>query len=599
MSQAQTDVIEPHHARSLPGLFRERVRRTPHGNAFRYFDPDGRCWQDVSWAQAHAQVVRWQHALLREDLQPGDRVALMLPNCCDWIFFDQAALGLGLVVVPLYFNDRPENVRYILEQTDSRVFLIAGPEQWLTLADHLGDLPALKRVVCQVSGVIADPRVMSLQEWLPEADGDMQVCADNHDSLATIVFTSGTIGRPKGVMLSHHNILSNAFACLQYYRIYSDDVFLSFQPLSHMLERTVGCYLPMMSGAEVAFARSIPQLAEDLITVRPTILVSVPRIYERIYGKICTQLNERSVIARWMFNVAVSSGWADFRRRQGRGRWDPESIVWPLLRRVVANPVLARLGGRIRVAVCGGAPLSSEVARIFVGLGLPLVQGYGMTEASPVVSANLLENNDPSSVGVALPGVETKLGDAQELLVRGPGVMLGYWRNEDATARAVDAEGWLRTGDCAEIRDGRITITGRLKDIIVMSNGEKVPPADMELAICTDPLVEQAFVYGEGRPYLVAVLVLDRQQWQQLVGASGVPNADQSLSELQQTSEMVSRWIAPRLNAFPGYAQIRRVYLTLEPWTVENGVLTPTLKLRRNRIYELFKSEIEKLYEGH
>ena len=601
MSHGQSDVVAPHLPGGLPGLFCERVRRTPDGVAYRQFDDSTRRWQTISWAHAYEAVVSWQQALRGEGLQRGDRVAVMLPNCCEWIYFDQAALGLGLIVVPLYFNDRPDNVRYILEQTESRIFLIADGAQWSILAESLADLSGLIRVICVKGAGAAGERVRPLREWLPKGAGygHMEVLVERPEELATIVYTSGTVGRPKGVMLSHNNILSNAYACLEYYRIYPDDLFLSFLPLSHMLERTVGCYVPMMAGAQVAFARSIPQLAEDLVTISPTIFVSVPRIYERIYGKIQAQLAERSALARILFGAAVAAGWADFRRRQQLGPWRPVGLLWPLLRSAIAARVLARLGGRIRVAVCGGAPLSAEIARIFVGLGLPLVQGYGMTEASPVVSANLLENNDPSSVGLALPGVEIRLGEGSELLVRGPGVMLGYWRNEEATTQVIDAEGWLHSGDRAELRDGRIAITGRLKDIIVMSNGEKVSPADMELAICTDPLIEQALVYGEGRPFLVALLVIDSDLWRRHAGSGDLPPGTATAFDTPGVTDAICRRIAPLLNNFPGYAQVRRVYLTAEPWTVENGMLTPTLKLRRTRIYDHYHDEIQLLYEGH
>jgi long-chain acyl-CoA synthetase len=274
-------------------------------------------------------------------------------------------------------------------------------------------------------------------------------------------------------------------------------------------------------------------------------------------------------------------------------------LAWPLLKKRVADKVMARLGGRIRLAVCGGAPLPADVARTFIGLGLPLVQGYGMTELAPVVSGNSLRDNEPASVGRPLEDVEVRISPDGELLVRSPGVMMGYLDDPEATARTVDREGWLHTGDKAEFRDGRLYITGRLKDIIVLSNGEKVPPADMESAILRDPLFEQIMVLGEGRPYLSALAVLNRERWQTLAIRMDLdPDQPPPLDNARLGDELCRR-IADQLREFPGYAQVRRIAAFLEPWTVENGLLTPTLKLRRSEVMSRFDAACAQLYAGH
>jgi len=339
-----------------------------------------------------------------------------------------------------------------------------------------------------------------------------------------------------------------------------------------------------MVGAEVAFARSIPQLAEDLLSIRPTVLISVPRIYERIYARIQAKLETRSGIERKLLTLTQAVGWRHFRFRQRLAGWSPAIMLWPLLKRRVADKVMARLGGRIRIAICGGAPLAENISQFFIGLGLPLLQGYGMTETSPVLNVNRPWNNDPASVGPALEDVEELLGPDGELLARGPGNMLGYWNNDQATREMIDADGWLHTGDIARIENGRVYITGRVKDIIVMSNGEKVPPADMELAIALDPMIEQVMIIGEGRPFLTALVVLAEE----LRDADDRPNSD-----------MLCRLIAQRLHNFPGYAQVRRVSIIDGPWTVDEGLLTPTLKLRRKRILDHYRAVVDGLYEGH
>jgi len=278
---------------------------------------------------------------------------------------------------------------------------------------------------------------------------------------------------------------------------HASDVFLSILPLSHMFERTGGYYLPLSIGAKVVYARGVAQIAEDLASQAPTLMFAVPRIFEKFKARIDQTLSG-SAVKRWLFAQCTERGW---RLENGRaGTLD--AWATPALRTLVAKPVLARLGGRLRLTVVGGAALDPDIARTFIGLGLPMLQGYGMTEASPVISVNRDDDNDPNSVGPPLPGVEVTLGAGGELLARGGNVMQGYWRNDQATRAAIDADGWLHTGDIAEIRDKRVYIRGRLKDIVVMSNGEKLPPQDVEFALLRDPVFEQVMVVGEGRPFL-------------------------------------------------------------------------------------------------
>ncbi|WJW74263.1 long-chain fatty acid--CoA ligase [Thiohalobacter sp. IOR34] len=596
------DVISPEVAGTLPGLFRERVRRSPQALAYRQYDPAGGRWRDYNWARMAADVIRCQAALEQEGLVPGERVAILLRNCREWVMFEQAALGLGLVVVPLYADDRAENLAYILQNAGVKLLLLGGEPHWQALRPVHDRLGFLQRILSL--GPLdswTDARLMLLDDWLPAAaEGELRLPPGGPEALATIVYTSGTTGRPKGVMLSHHNILWNAHASQRQAPVGADDLFLSFLPLSHTFERTVGYYLPMMCGAGIVYNRSVPELAEDLRTQRPTLLVSVPRIFERVHGRIHAGLEKKSPLARRLFAATVAVGWQRFERAQGRASWSPALLSWPLFDRLVARKVMDRLGGRLRLAVCGGAALSPEVARLFIGLGLPLLQGYGLTETSPVVSGNSLEDNLPASVGKPLQGVEVLIGDKDELLVRSPGVMLGYWQDPQATAEVIDADGWLHTGDQARIdAEGHIFITGRLKEIIVLSTGEKIPPADMEMAIGLDPLFEQVMVVGDGRPYLSALLVLNPQQLTEEAQRLGLDvNAPTLLKDDYFTRLMLER-VAGHIQQFPGYAQIRRVTCYLEPWDIEDGLITPTLKLRRSRIEARLAEDIEAMYAGH
>ena len=592
--------ITPQQAGTLHGLFLERVKRMPDAEAYRHFDTARNTWVSFTWRQMAEEVARWQAALAKENLPKGERVALMLRNCPQWVMFDQAAMSLGLIIVPLYTVDRAENIAYIVNDSGAKVLLFETGEQWQELRAVREKMACVQRFIAldKISG--DDPRFVAAGDYLPASATLQAPVPTRIDELASIIYTSGTTGKPKGVMLSHGNMLSNAYDALDTFVVYPTDLMLSFLPLSHTFERTCGYYLQVMTGATVAYARSIPLLSEDLQNIKPTILISVPRIYERVYSAISAKLEEGSPLKRKLFKLAVDVGWDRFLQQQKRGGWKPSFLLWPVLQKLVAQKILDRLGGRLRTAVSGGAALDADISRMFVGLGLGVVQGYGLTETSPIVTGNKLENNFPDSVGQPIRGVQVKLGEQNALLVKGPNVMMGYWNNPEATRALIDADGWLNTGDIARISEtGHVYITGRLKDIIVLANGEKLPPADMEAAIMHDPLIDQVMIYGEGKPYLVALVVLNPVVWPEIAAKVGVrPDMPESLTDSNVEAKVLRR-IARNLSSFPGYAKVNRVLLLTEPWTIDNGMLTPKLSLKRNKVVERFAAEIDQLYEGH
>ncbi|MEN8761665.1 MAG: long-chain fatty acid--CoA ligase [Thiogranum sp.] len=605
MNDLQEDLITVEAAGTLDGLFYERVRRTADLTAYRNYNKASRTWVDSSWREVAARVARWRAAVAGEEFEPGERVAIRLRSGLDWVCFDLAVLAEGLVSVPLYIEDRPDNIAYILDDAAVKLLLLQNLAQWKKLLPALQADETLQRVLIldapgedaeKTAALESDQRLRFVDDWLPLTAADMKRRGGDPHALASIVYTSGTTGRPKGVMLSHYNMLSVAHAAVASVDCYVGEVFLSFLPLSHTLERTAGYYLPMMAGAIVAHARSVPQLAEDLVQVKPTEMMAVPRIFERVHGRIMEQLEKQPAIARSLFHATVRIGWRDFLRRQGRGSWSPVLLLYPLLKKLVGDKVTAKLGGNIRYAICGGAALPFRVAKTFIGLGLEILQGYGLTETSPIISVNRPGNNDPASVGEPCRGIEVRIGENDELLVKSPGIMLGYWNNHAATAEMIDPDGWLHTGDQARIEGGRIYITGRIKDILVLSNGEKVPPVDMEAAICLDPLFEQVMVVGEGRPSLGAVVVLNPDLWFGFSRELGLdPFARDSLEDERLQRKVLSR-LQGQLHEFPGYAKIRHVILTLDPWTVEDDLITPTLKVKRARVLERFADRIEAHY---
>jgi long-chain acyl-CoA synthetase len=520
-------------ARTLPALFRARVALSPDALAYRQHDPVAGAWTNWTWRQIDDEVERWRNALAKEQLPNGARVATVMKSSVDYVCVDQAALSLGLAIVPMHATDNPGNLAYILSDSGASALVLDNPEYWARLAPEVADLSDLRRIVivskderADHQSIEADARAVHASAWLTAAAAsgarDATVLPE---SLAAIVYTSGTTGRPKGVMLSHDNVSSNVLGVLQCVAPSGEDVFLSFLPLSHTFERTAGYYLPIAAGATVAFARSIALLSEDLRIIRPTILISVPRIYERAYVRIQETVAKSGALGQALFGLTERLGWRRFLAVQtgAPAQWSfAVRLVWPLLNRLVAAKVRAEFGGRLRVAVVGGAPMPEAASRCFLAMGVNLLEGYGMTETSPVVTVNRLERNDPATVGETLGGVEVRIGANDELLVKGPNVMLGYWRKPEETRRVLEPDGWLHTGDQAQIDSGRLKIKGRIKDIIVTSTGEKISPADLEQAITQDLLFEQATVIGERHPFIVALAVLNSEEVEREAKALGL-----------------------------------------------------------------------------
>ena len=601
---------------TLPQLLAYRVAHTPDAQAYRAFDPTTHDWVHLTWKQAAQRVAQWAQAMVATQLPTAARVAILLPNGLNAMCADQSTLATGCVPVPLHAIDNPGSIAYILADCEASMLIVGQAEHWENIRAVGTAFPALRAVVIMdddgkvhTCAATADgPAVGTLAQWLASAPRAAELPAPTPpgpEDLAALVYTSGTTGKPKGVMLTHRNVVSDVKAVLQRIVPTVDDVFLSFLPLSHTFERTGGYYLPIAAGSCVAYARSVPLLAEDLKTVRPTVLVSVPRIYERVHAKLLEKLSPTPWKMQ-LYEAAQNKGWARFCVAQGLPAPQADdnkaagwmaALPWPLLQALVAKPLLAQFGGRVRVAVSGGAPLSPTIAKCFLGLGLHLVQGYGMTETAPVVSANSPDDNDPASVGRALPGVEVRIGDNRELQVRGPIVMKGYWNRPEDTAKILSADGWLGTGDQAEIINGRIYIRGRIKEIIVTSTGEKVPPGDLELAVLADPALEQAFVVGENRPFIACVAVIKHDEWQRLAADLGLnPQEATSLHHPSVQRAVLAR-IEKNTASFPRYAVPRAVHLTLEPWTIENTFMTPTLKLKRNNLMLHFAQAIEGMYQ--
>jgi long-chain acyl-CoA synthetase len=512
-----------------------------------------------------------------------------------------AAESLGLVVVPLYLRDSPDNQSFVLGHSGARLLVIDDLGRWQALAPRRHLFPGLEQVWIEHrqlpdANPRACPRVRTLSQAIPEQPDRVSLPKRDPNRLATIIYTSGTTGRPKGVMLTNRALLWNAEAVTRVVLPSSRDIFLSCLPLAHAFERVVGYYLPVMAGATVAYARSVDTLAEDFRAIRPTAFLGVPRLYERAHAAVQGRMSH--AVARRVLRMAADVGWQRFEAAQGR-RPGPSlwaRLSWPLLDRLAGHPVRAAFGGRVRCAVSGGAPLPVEVARLFNALGVPIVEGYGLTEAGPVVAANSLEDNLPGSIGRPLPGIAARSTDRGELLVRTPSVMAGYWQEPDLTAQVIDRDGWLHTDDIVEFVGGRMFLKGRFKEVVALATGEKFAPGLIENRITKDRLFRQALVVGEHRPFAAAIVVLDRERWMSVVAREGLALADPNAAPA--CGHLLGR-IALALRGLPHHAQIRAVHATFEPWTVETGQLTPTLKAKRDRLEQQYRADIERLYADH
>ena len=589
---------------TIPEMLALQVEKRPDAVGWKSWDPVKKSWRDWTFRQGYDEVQRWRHAFAGLGLTRGTRVAMLLPNCIEAVLFDQAALANALTPVPLHAIDTPKSSAYILNDSGAEVLVTNKKLKWREAAE----LPNLKLVVITDDDFADDPDadipMLSLETWLAKTPDAPLPPGPRSTDLAALVYTSGTTGNPKGVMLTHRNVLSNLRGVLQSLQPYADETLLSFLPLSHTFERTASYYLAVGTGLTLAFNRSIATLADDLKSIRPTILMSVPRVYDMIYGKLRDGLAKKPAYVRYLFNWAVEVGWRRFCRENGlpiepSGRAWLDPLVAGFLDKKIGKQLRSVFGDRIHLYISGGAALNPAVAKVFLGLGVPIFQGYGMTETSPIIAVNKVGQNHPSTVGPKLDNIEVKLGDGGELLVRGPSVMQGYWHREEATRAILSDDGWLSTGDVAEIyQDGCIRITGRIKEIIVTSTGEKVPPADLEAAVETDPLFAQTLAVGDDRICIALVAVVNPDEWQRLCAELKLDPEDPKSLDSREAQQAALKRIKKAAADFPNYGVPRLVKLVREPWTIENGMLTPTLKLKRSIITRRYASDIDALYEG-
>jgi len=533
--------------------------------------------------------------LIQAGIKPGDRVALLMENIPEWAVADYAILSIGAVTVPLYCSYRPQDMAYVLRDAGVKIAITSGGKVARHLLNVADTCPKLKAVY--VMEKMADGDKLRLFAELEAGEVDVaaleaRLKSVDRSTLATLVYTSGTTGEAKGVMLSHGNILANLKAIPDVFLFAPDDKMLSFLPLAHALERMASHFLPYTFGISVAFAERPDTVAKNMAEAKPTILIAVPRMLEVVRARILGQVAKQSAFKQRLFHNFLALGAV-----QGKTSSWWSGVRFRLLDRLIGEKIRARFGGKIRLMVSGGAPLSVEVAEFFTAIGLPILEGYGMTEAAPLISVNPVDDRRLGSVGKPVTDVEVNIAEDGEILVRGPNVMSGYWKRRKETGETI-VKGWLHTGDIGDLdEDGYLRITDRKKDLIVNSGGENIAPQRIEGLLVAEEMIEQVVVYGDQKPYLVAMIMAAEEACMTWAHEEGLPETDwEHLAMSDILRKTLQTRISAHLKGLAQHEQVRRICIRPQPLTIEEGLLTPTMKIKRRKVYEQFKDELEALY---
>ena len=564
-------------------------------------------FEPISHAVLLERVRHVASGLTALGVQPGERVAILSENRPEWAIADFACLTGLFPDVAVYPVLPATQIAYILRDSGAIAVFLSTEVQAAKLAEIRASVPTLRHVISfdRVAPPLADMTLTELEAR--GAASEAPDAAQRHrasalavrpDDLATLLYTSGTTGDPKGVMLTHDNIASNVQAVMNLVEFTGHDVALSFLPLSHILERTVGHYLLFATGTSIAYAESINSVPDDMIAVRPTIMVSVPRLYEKMYARVLESGTQGSAIKRSIFHWATAVGdrWADV-RLQGREPARSLALRYRLAQKLVYSKLRERTGGRLRYFVSGGAPLAAEIAKFFYAAGLTILEGYGLTETSPIVSANTPEDIRLGTVGPCVAGVSVAIAEDGEILVRSPGVMKGYYNLPTATAEAIDAEGWFHTGDIGELRDGFLVITDRKKDIVVTSGGKNIAPQPIENRIRQNKFVAQAVVIADQRKFPIVLVVPNFEQLERWAKYKSLTWRDAAeLIALPEVRDKMDREVLGPLGDLAHYETPRKVLLVPTDFSIEAGELTPSLKVKRRAITRRYGTLIDALY---
>lgn len=565
-------------------------------------------YQAISHADLLSRINNLACGLQDLGYKAGDRIAIISENRPEWAIADLACLTSRIIDVTIYPTLTAQQTAYILKNSGSTAVFVSNASQAAKVAEVRGDLPDLKHVIIfddtesvadlSLSAVESRGSELITDTW--KAEHKASALATDPDSIATLLYTSGTTGDPKGVMLSHDNIYSNVTACWDIVEFDGRDVTLSFLPLSHIFERMAGYYLMLATGTSIAYAEAIETVAQDLMLVRPTILVSNPRLFEKVYARVIETARAGGAVKFRIFSWArsVAERWADTTLTGGTPGTFLQ-IQYRLADRLVFSTIKERTGGRLRYSVSGGAPLAPEINRFFYAIGLLVLEGYGLTETSPVIAVNTPERIRIGTVGPPIRGVEVRIAEDGEILTRGPHVMKGYYQNPEATAEAVDSEGWFRTGDIGDLTDGFLSITDRKKDIIVTAGGKNIAPQPIENRLMQNKYISQAVVIGDKRRFPSVLLVPNYENledWAKYKNITWTSHTD--LIENEAVIDKMDREMKKTLSDLAHYEQPKKVLIVEHEFTIERGSLTPSLKVRRRVVEKEYEKQIQEMYDS-
>lgn len=596
-----SDQLPVTQAATLPRLFEAQARR--YGSRALLKTRTNKQWRDHSWTDLARQAATLRAGLINLGLKPGDRVAILAENGPDWVVFDQAVMGLGGVVVPLYTTSGAEEATQILNDSGARLAAVQGEaltRKLLALKPSLGTLATLVTLDVKPSvatgGAGGIPLVASSELAV---HGESLAIDGSREDLATLIYTSGTTGPPKGAMLTHGNLLANCLSNMDALALSESDMTLSFLPVAHAFERTAGHYTVIAAGAMIAYAEGLTQIAQNLLEVEPTIVLTVPRLLEIIHSRIMRNVEASSPMRRRLFNLAIATGSAaaQYRHQGERVPFYLEALM-ALFRRLVFARIRGIFGTRLRYLISGGAPLPVAINQLLAAAEVPIVEGYGLTEASPVVAVNLHGRTKIGTVGRPLRDITARTAADGELLIHGPNVMKGYYHREADTREAIDNDGWLHTGDIVQIdEDGYIRITDRKKEIIVLSGGKNVSPANLEAELMADAYIAQACVFGDGQKHLAALIVPDFEQLApELERLSLAATPHDALVDDNRVRDLFQRRLRDFNRLHSDVEAISAFRLISSPFTQDNGELTPTMKVRRRVVQRHYQDAIAAMY---
>ncbi|MBC8103429.1 MAG: long-chain fatty acid--CoA ligase [Cytophagales bacterium] len=584
-----------------------------HGDRIALRHKVDKAYQDISYRQLAQSVETVASGLAHLGIVKGDRVALLSENRPEWAITDLAVLALGGIVVPIYPTLPPQQIAYIVGNSEAKALIVSDGKQLKKALEARKDLPELQYLIAIEPGPTSADAGVHTYASITE-QGEKNPLGESYktisrgitaEDVASIVYTSGTTGDPKGAMLTHGNFTFDVQASLDHFRgagqpVTENDTFLSFLPVCHVFERTTGYYLPLSVGGTIGYSEGVRTLVDDMAKVAPTLMVCVPRVYESFQERVQDAVAKQPANKQGIFQKAIEFGkkYAE-KKRSGSGLVGPWMEIQRFVyEKLVYEKLRARFGGRLRFLVSGGAALAPDTARFFEAIGLPIIEGYGMTEASPVMAVNPNRRIKIGTVGIVVPGGEIKIAGDGEILYRGANVMKGYWKNETVTAEMIGADGWLHTGDVGLLDDeGYLKITDRKKDILVLANGKNVAPQPIEAEMKQSPLISEIVLIGDKQNIITALVLPNKEKLKEALKAQGVsvPGTDEELMALPDAKKRIKQEIDALSSGLADFEKIKRFTLLPVTFSVDSGEMTPTLKIKRKVVMQKFAREIAEM----